>query len=122
LLKRGRNMDISKPLYTLTIAEFLELTRKTVTEQAEKLLVGYKRQSAPGEAEKPDIIFIDEVRALTGLKRSTIYSKVSRYEIPVVSRRKPLTFSRMEILQWIKNGKPTVAATAASEYSFKRKK
>jgi predicted DNA-binding transcriptional regulator AlpA len=115
-------MDYSKPLYTLTIAEFLELTRKAVTEQAEKLLSINKERTSPDKTDKPDIIFIDEVRELTGLKKSTIYSKVSRFEIPVISRRKPLTFSRTDILQWIKDGKPTVAETAAIEYSLKRKR
>jgi hypothetical protein len=37
-----------------------------------------------------------------------IYSKISRYEIPVLSRTRPLTFSRKAILQWMKDGKTSM--------------
>jgi predicted DNA-binding transcriptional regulator AlpA len=65
------------------------------------------------EQEPRDVIFIDEVIVLTGYKESTIYSKVSRREIPVLSYGRPLTFSKAEILNWMKTGKPTVSEMMA---------
>ena len=53
-----------------------------------------------------DLIYMDEVLKLTGYQKPTLYSKVSRCQIPVVSRGIPLTFSRKAILQWINDGRP----------------
>lgn len=55
-----------------------------------------------------DIIFVKEVSKLTGYKISTLYSKVSRSEIPVLSRKKPLTFSKKEIITWLHKNKPLI--------------
>jgi hypothetical protein len=64
---------------------------------------------------------MDEVEALTNYKPATIYSKVSRFEMPCISRRTPLTFSRTAILDWIKNGKPSVIDQEANDYLNKTK-
>ena len=104
----------SKPLCSLTIGEYIALNKKIFSEEAEKLL-----QERPGENSKEapgDIIFIDDVIQLTGYRKSTLYAKVSRCEIPVLSRRKPLTFSQKAILQWLKEGKPDVPDQEANTY------
>ena len=104
----------SKPLYSLTIGEYIELNKKVFSEAAAKLL-----QQRPEENTKEapnDIIFMDEVMQLTGYKKATLYSKVSRYEIPVLSRGKPLTFSRAAILQWLRDGKPDILDQEANTY------
>lgn len=63
---------------------------------------------SPGmlSAIRDDLIFADDVLKLTGYKKSTLYCKVCRGQIPVLNRRKPLVFSKSAILQWIKDGKP----------------
>jgi predicted DNA-binding transcriptional regulator AlpA len=50
-----------------------------------------------------DIIGIDEVMKITGLKKNSIYTKVSKGELPTLSRRRPLRFSKKAIIHWIKN-------------------
>ena len=52
--------------------------------------------------------------ALTGYKASTIYSKVCRGEIPTISTGRPLTFSKNEILQWMKSGRPSLTEMKAN--------
>jgi hypothetical protein len=43
--------------------------------------------------------------------------------MPVISNGRPLTFSREEILKWMKDGRPTVAEMIAKEFSnLKNKK
>jgi predicted DNA-binding transcriptional regulator AlpA len=65
---------------------------------------------------------LDEIMGLTGYKESTVYSKVCRKEMPVISTGRPLAFSREEILQWIKDGRPTVAEMIANEFTNRKNK
>ncbi len=107
-----------RPLYTLTVEEFKELS-KTIALDHSYLLKPDETVQEP----KSDIIYLDEVIRLTGYKESTVYSKVCRKEIPVISTGRPLAFSREEILQWMKDGRPTVAEMLAIEFTnLKNKK
>lgn len=107
--------DLSKPLYSLTIGEFIELNKEVLSKETEKIIQNKEQETIPTQ-EKSDIIFIDEVTKLTGYKKATLYSKVCRYEIPVLSRRKPLTFSRQAIIDWINDGKPNLIDQEATNY------
>ena len=48
---------------------------------------------------------IQEAATLFNLKVPTMYSKVSRGEIPVMKRGKRLYFSRSELLEYLKEGR-----------------
>jgi predicted DNA-binding transcriptional regulator AlpA len=107
-----------RPLYTLTVEEFKELS-KTIALDNSYLVKPTKISEEP----KSDIIYLDEIIELTGYTGKTIYSKVCRGEMPVISKGRPLTFSREEILQWIKDGRPTLAEMIANEFTnLKNKK
>jgi predicted DNA-binding transcriptional regulator AlpA len=107
-----------RPLFTLTVEEFRELSTTIAVDNS----FLYKA-SEPNKKEQSDIIYLDEVIQLTGYKESTVYTKVCRKEIPVISTGRPLAFSREEIIQWMKDGRPTVAEIIAKEFSnLKNKK
>lgn len=107
-----------RPLYTLTVEEFKELS-KTIALDYRYLIKPDETMQEP----KSDIIYLDEVIRLTGYKESTVYSKVCRKEIPVISTGRPLAFSREEILKWMKDGRPTVSEMIAKEFmNLKNKK
>ena len=91
--------DLSKPLFSLTVGEYKNLHKEIIEEQLALA------NSSTSELEQ-DIIYIDDACKLTGYTKTTMYSKVSRFEIPVLGRGKPLTFSRKALQQWIKEGKP----------------
>jgi predicted DNA-binding transcriptional regulator AlpA len=111
-------LEDQRPLYTLTVEEFKELS-KTIAIDNSYLQKPAEKILQP----KSDIIYLDEVVELTGYKESTIYSKVCRKELPVISTGRPLAFSREEILQWMKDGRPTVAEMIAKEFTnLKNKK
>lgn len=112
--------DLSKPIYSLTVGEYLELNKKAFAIEAEKIINSYQKNSG-NNSSSIDIIFIDEVKELTGYKKSTIYSKVCRFEIPVISKRRPLTFSRKDIIDWLKEGKPNVIDQEAIDYLSRTK-
>lgn len=107
-----------RPLYTLTVDEFKELS-KTIAIDYRYLIKPDENVQEP----KSDIIYLDEVIRLTGYKESTVYSKVCRKEIPVISTGRPLAFSREEILKWMMDGRPTVSEMIAKEFmNLKNKK
>lgn len=106
-----------RPLFSLTVEEFKELS-KTIAIDNSYLI----KLLAPVEKDPRDVIFIDEVIVLTGYKESTVYSKVCRKEIPVISYGRPLTFSKEEIIKWMKSGKPTVADMKAQIFINDQKK
>lgn len=106
-----------RPLYTLTVEEFKELS-KTIALDNSYLQKPAETILLP----KSDIIYLDEVIQLTGYTGKTIYSKVCRGEMPVISKGRPLTFSREEILQWMKDGRPTVTEMIATEFTNRKNK
>ncbi len=106
--------DLSRPLYSLSVGEYIELNKEVFANEAERIINYHKENSSKNKLS--DIIFIDELRELTGYKKSTIYTKVCRYEIPVISKRRPLTFSRKDIIDWLKEGKPSVIDQEANDY------
>ncbi|WP_438710724.1 helix-turn-helix domain-containing protein [Aquimarina muelleri] len=106
--------DLLKPLYSLTIGEYTELNKKIVKQQLQEVLTkdGLSLISKP----ERDIIFVDEACQITGYSKPTLYSKICRYELPVLSRGKPLTFSRKILIQWIHDGKPSVMDPEIEDY------
>jgi predicted DNA-binding transcriptional regulator AlpA len=110
--------DLTKPIYSLTVGEYLELNKKAFAIEADRIINNF--QNKPGVHNSTnDIIFIDEVVQLTDYKKATIYSKVCRLEMPVISKRRPLTFSRKDIINWLKEGKPSVIDQEADDYLSK---
>lgn len=103
-----------RPLYTLTVDEFKELSKTIAVENNPKLTHSEKKDKI-----QSDILYLEDVKKLTNYKDSTIYSKVCRNEIPVTSTRRPLTFSREVIIQWIKDGRPTIAEMEANKRMLK---
>ena len=90
-----------RPIYTLSVGEFIDLHKhiNTILQSDTRELNQAQNKSSS------DFIFIDEFIELTGYKKSTVYTKISKGEIPYVSRKKPLTFSREATIHWLNNNK-----------------
>lgn len=70
------------------------------------------------------LLTINEAADFLDLKVPTIYSKVSKGELPVMKRGKRLYFSRTELLEYLKAGRKSTNAeimARAEEYLLKRK-
>ncbi len=110
-------LEYDKPLWQLTMQEFIDIQKhemtKLVKEMLNEALNDIKSKDVPLE----DTISAEDAAVITGLKMKTIYSKVSRLQIPSITRGRPLVFSRAELQNWMKIGRPTVA-----EMEFKRRK
>ena len=64
---------------------------------------------------------INEASILLKLSVATIYSKVSKNEIPVNKQGKRLYFYRTELLDWIKSGRIKTIAEIHHEVGIKFK-
>lgn len=76
------------------------------------------------QPESEQLLTIQQAGEMLNLTVPTLYGYVSRAEIPVCKRGKRLYFPKLELLQWIKEGrKKTLAETAseADQYLIKRK-
>lgn len=62
-----------------------------------------------------NLLTVDQTSKLVKLSVSTIYSKVSRKEIPAFKIGKRLYFSKDEIIAWIKSGKIKTIAEIRNE-------
>lgn len=63
------------------------------------------QQNNPVPEKKPDIGGIEIAEEVTGLTRSTIYTKVSKNEIVHMKKGGKLYFSRKALLEWISKSK-----------------
>jgi excisionase family DNA binding protein len=72
-------------------------------ENIERLLLENKKKLLSDQSE--ELLTIQEASKFLHLSVPTIYSKVSRGELPVMKRSKRLYFSRDELLQYVKEGR-----------------
>jgi predicted DNA-binding transcriptional regulator AlpA len=118
-MQKKRNMEnnintssLDKPIWTLTASEFLTLQNKAIEAALSEIISKELRLAKEDALPKSDTMGVDETAGITRYSPKTLYSKVCRREIPRVSSGRPLIFSRKEIEQWMKLGKPTVAEMA----------
>jgi excisionase family DNA binding protein len=120
------NQNMEKYLFHLTIREYKSLLKNTLEELLPKMIqeqLELKEEVPKFEKRsEQDAISLIEAAELTGLKKESIYSKVSRLEMPCLMRGRPLRFSRKELMEWMRNGKPTVTEMNYIEYKKRRGK
>ena len=110
-----------KFLFQLTTDEFISLYRGMLNDVLPGLIrEGIKEHLKGINPEQQDTIGVEEAAKVTGLKLKSIYSKVSRLELPALTRGRPLMFSRLELEKWMKAGRPSVTETMAKEWKEKR--
>jgi predicted DNA-binding transcriptional regulator AlpA len=97
-------MDLIELIKTAVGEEIAEKVPKIIKEELHMQFSIFQENTKI----ESDIIFVKEVSKITGYEISTLYSKVSRSEIPVLSRKKPLTFSKKEIISWLHKNKPPI--------------
>jgi excisionase family DNA binding protein len=87
----------------------------------ERLLV---KQNKLPESQAEELLTVKETAELLSLTVPTIYSKVSRRELPFMKQSKRLYFSRVELMDYLKAGRKRTNAeieAEASNYLIKRK-
>ena len=88
------------------------LLTKEVSELKEIILKSKEQHPTP-QPEK--LLTIQEAAELLCLTVPTIYSKVSKGELPVMKRSKRLYFSQSELMEYLKAGKKKTSADIEAE-------
>jgi excisionase family DNA binding protein len=71
----------------------------------ESLLLGISEPKPDKLPDTPELLTIDEASAFLRLAKPTIYSMVSRGRLPYMKRAKKLYFSRIELMEYLRQGK-----------------
>lgn len=103
------------------LPEAVTMLTKEVSE-LKRLLI--ERQEQPTTDHPEQLLTIQEAAKFLSLTVPTMYSKVSKGELPVMKRGKRLYFSRTELLEYLKAGRRKTNAEIEQEaknYLLKRK-
>jgi excisionase family DNA binding protein len=84
------------------LPEAVTMLTKEVSE-LKRLLIEKQEQPTPDQPEK--LFTVQEAAQFLNLKVATIYSKVSKGELPVMKRSKRLYFSSTELTEYLKEGR-----------------
>ena len=85
------------------LPEAVTMLTKEVSE-LKRLLI--EKQEQPTTDQPEQLLTIDELATLLHLTKPTVYSKVSKNELPGVCKQgKRLYFDRQTIIDWIKQGR-----------------
>jgi len=97
----------NKPIWQFSIGEFevrLKRMVSTLIEQAVKK--AFEERASEIADTSSDTLDLKKASELTGLSSSTIYSKVSRFQMPSLTRGRPLLFSKKDLMTWLASGRP----------------
>lgn len=99
----------------LTFEQLPEAVTRLTKEVSElkQFLINKSEQQPIQQPEK--LLSIQEAGELLNLTVPTMYSKVSKGELPVMKRSKRLYFSRTELIQYLKAGKRKSSEEIESE-------
>jgi excisionase family DNA binding protein len=84
------------------LPEAVAMLTKEVSE-LKRLLI--EKQEQPPTEQPDQLLTIHEAAEFLSLTVPTMYSKVSKGELPVMKRSKRLYFSRTELLEYLKEGR-----------------
>ena len=108
----------------LTFDKLPEAVTMLTKEVSELKRLFIERQETPTEHPE-QLLTIQEAAEFLSLAVPTMYSKVSKGELPVMKRSKRLYFSRTELLEYIKDGRKKSNAEieqGAEAYLLNKKK
>lgn len=90
---------------TLTFDQLPSAVSELMTklDKIERLLLDAKEKTSTQQQD--ELLTIDQAAILLNIKNPTIYSLVSRGELPVMKRSKRLYFSKLELINYLKQGR-----------------
>jgi len=107
---------------TLTFDQLPQMVNQ-LSQKIDALQLSIQSQIPQGNEPKKDLMNLSEVSEFLSLKKPTIYSKVSRGEIPYMKDKHRLYFSRKELTEFLKGKRvATTAETVENAHEFLIKK
>lgn len=95
-----------------------------IQNSVERALKAYQPKQVEKNGDSERLLTVKEAACFLNLSVHTIYSKVSRGELPVMKQGKKLHFSNTELMQYLKNGRKKTYSeieTAAEKYLQKHR-
>ena len=90
---------------TLTFDQLPQAVTMLTKEVSELKCLLIEKQEQPTTDQPEQFLTIQEAAEFLSLTVPTMYSKVSKGELPVMKRSKRLYFSRTELLEYLKDGR-----------------
>jgi excisionase family DNA binding protein len=90
---------------TVLISLPIEDLQTVIIDCVNSCLRNNKQESKPPTEQPEKLLTIQEAAEYLSLTVPTMYSKVSKGELPVMKRSKRLYFSRTELLDYLKDGR-----------------
>jgi excisionase family DNA binding protein len=87
----------------------------SISERVTANILKAVRNEQPPTAQPEQLLTIQEAAEFLSLTVPTMYSKVSKGELPVMKRSKRLYFSRTELLEYLKQGRKKSNAEIEAE-------
>jgi len=95
------------------LPQAVTMLTKEVSELKQLLLQNSQLQTAAAPLEQ--LLTIQQAAAFLGLTVPTMYTKVSKAELPVMKRGKRLYFSQTELIEYLKTGRKKSNAEIEAE-------
>jgi excisionase family DNA binding protein len=99
----------------LTFNDLPEAVTTLTKEVSELKRLLIEKQEQPPNQQSEQLLTIQEAGAFLNLSVPTIYSKVSKNELPYMKRSKRLYFSRTELMEYLKQGRKKSNAEISQE-------
>jgi excisionase family DNA binding protein len=102
--------------------EGIKVLAEQITANIQNKLQG-TTTSVPNATSEDEFLNIEQLTKLIGLTKPTIYGHVHRKTIPFIKKGKMLRFSKIDILNWLENGKSKSKSdleAKANEYLAKK--
>lgn len=94
--------NLSNPLFTLTIKEYIELTKQIYREISGELS---SNSIMPFRNEGKEILLTQEAADFLNITKSTLYKLNFERKIPYMKRGKRVYYKRAEIIEWLNEGR-----------------
>jgi excisionase family DNA binding protein len=101
-------------LSTRNIDDFIS----DVANEVVKRIVDWNVHVPKDNTTNDKLLTIEEAANFLSLAKSTLYCKVSKGELPYIKRGKRLYFSRVELSNYLQQGKKLTSAEIAEDASF----
>ena len=101
--------------HNLTFNDLPNAVTRLTKEVSELKRLLIEKQEQPTTEQPEQLLTVQEAGQFLNLKVPTVYTKVSKGELPVMKRGKLLYFSRAELLEYLKGGRKKSSAEIEQE-------
>jgi excisionase family DNA binding protein len=91
--------------HTVFISLPIEDLQTVIIDCVNSCLKNNTQESKPTTEQPEQLLIVQEAAQFLNLTVPTIYSKVSKGELPVMKRSKRLYFSKLELMEYLKEGR-----------------